>query len=297
MITQVTTSPNSFNAVCGDEWRNYFNTYAANQECRFLEISNNNTLFVIPFTHDGSVAIINGKAFVGGFASNLGYDGQYTDYLVCAFEKLLKLGFTSIQHKQLPAHFGMEYGFSSWGKIPGFTSLEVFGETSIVNFTQIDFSQLRLRLLKRAQSALKVKKVSNKIECSMYWKFLTDGLQGRDLSFLPEERVLELVKDFAHRYTLYGVHSDNVPVSTILVDRYRNTLRLANYYSSRGSEHRGAFELFIHWLRSNTDSTFLLDFGSSRDPSSGQIVQSILDFKASFGARQIETVVRNFSKI
>jgi hypothetical protein len=299
MIVKTTRNPNVFNALCSKEWLGYYDTYALNGSCEFVEIEEGSSIFVLPYSYGNSRSevFISGKAFVGGFVTNDLSIENSNRRLVWAFEHLTGVGATRISHKVLPDFYGEVFGYSDWGEVDGFFSTEFTGETSVVRFDEIKFSSLRSRMLKKGSGNLFVFKLVEQEECLFHWRFLIENLREKELHFLSIERVYELVTSIPERYSLYGVRtSAGDPTATILVDKFLNCYRLANYFSSKKPEHRGSFEVFIAQLMNSVakDSSLLLDFGSSADPANGMIVQSIMDFKSSFNTRIQSTSLRTY---
>ena len=74
------------------------------------------------------------------------------------------------------------------------------------------------------------------------------------------------------------------------VDVIYNVARLVNYYSSRDPEFSGSIELFVDcFAKSEVTSRFnYLDFGTSTSPDSGEIVDSIIEFKRGFNTVKSE---------
>ena len=282
---KVTTKSDFFNSLADSNWKFYFDTYQETKIDKFLNISEAGSSLSLPFTTDGSEIVCSKRSFVGGFVSNFSNLEEQSRFLNTGFKHLKALGYKRLIHKVLPEHFEPVPGFSRWPiDAKSIDSVSIL-ETSIVGINEFKLNSNHSSRLRKAQINLSISQINDHSQIQVHWNYLADTLRGRNLSFLPVERVEWLVKSFPSRFLLFGTQNHSgEPTGTILVDSIYGVARLANYAASKVPEYAGSIELFTDFFLKSKFATQLkyLDFGTSTDPNSGQLVSSIVFFKRGF---------------
>jgi hypothetical protein len=288
---KVTTKSDLFNSLADSNWKFYFDAYQETKVDKFLNISEAGSSLSLPFTSNGSEIVCSKRSFAGGFVSNFSNPEEQSRFLISGFRHLKALGYKRLIHKELPEHFGPVPGFSRWlVDDKSIDSISIL-ETSIVRVSEFKLSNDHSRRLRKAQNNLLISQINDHSQIRVLWNYLADTLRERGLTFLPVDRVEWLVKSFPSRFLLFGTQSHSgEPTGTILVDSIYGVARLANYAASKVPEYAGSIQLFTDFFLKSKFAAQLkyLDFGTSTDPNSGQLVSSIVFFKRGFST--IESV-------
>lgn len=292
---EVTTESDVFNSLADSNWKYYFDAYRDTKVDLFLNISEAGLTLSLPFTTSGTEIISSKRSFVGGYVSNISNLREQSRFLSMGLKKLGALGFKRLIHKELPGHFERVQGFSRYPiksrTIDSFLTLE----TSIVRISEFRLNSHHARRLRKAKNNLIISHITVPSQIKKHWNYLTDTLQNRGLNFLPVERVEWLIKSFPERFSLFGTQNNfGEPTGTIFVDCVYGVARLANYSASKVPEYAGSIELFADFFLDSVFSNKVnyLDFGTSTDPITGELVDSILSFKRGFNTIEGEVRTR-----
>ena len=296
MKTYITRNPTLFNASATLDWRHYYDSYAELGEVEFMVHEVGQSYLCLPFTKINSDIICSGRSFVGGFMSVKTLPDDFSKYLNHIFNYFYKAGFKYVIHKELPKFYEYQAGFSEW-------PLDIFpkyvvnmGETSIVCRNKFKLTDNRRRLYSKYQKNFTIKQLHGDEEIKNHWNFLSHSLSGRNLGTLPLERIHFLTSILGHRYKLFGIDNRNKEITgTVLIDNYLGVSRLANYFFSKDNDSKGAFETFLSlYVESEINEFEIMDFGSSSNPNTGEIVSSILKFKKTFNTEQVPTFQKKY---
>jgi hypothetical protein len=296
MKTYITRNPTLFNASATLDWKHYYDSYAELGEVEFMIHEVGQSYLCLPFTKINSDIICSGRSFVGGFITTEMSPDDYRKYMNHCFNYLYKAGFKHVIHKELPKFYEYQTGFSEWRLDLFHKSIVDIGETSIVYKNNFKMSENRRRLYSKYQRNFTIKQVRSDEEIRDYWNFLSHSLSDRNLGTIPLDRIHFLISILGHRYKLFGIDNRNKRIAgTVLIDNYLGVSRLVNYFFSKDIESKGAFETFLSiYVESEINEFTIMDFGSSSNPNTGEIVSSILKFKKTFNTEQLPTFQRKY---
>jgi hypothetical protein len=296
MNTYITRDPYLFNNSAEAEWKNYYDSYSNLGKIQFLIHEVGESYLSLPFTTARSSAVCSGLAFVGGFSYSGFSKSSIHEQLRNCLGYLPKVGISHVVHKELPTFYGVHTGYSKWTFENSVNSQANTGETSIVYREDIKFAGNRRRLISRYSNNFEIRQLLSYDEIKKYWDFLFASLSNKNLGTLPLERIFFLTTSLGNRYKLFGVEDKNKRIiGTVLVDNYLDVSRFVNYFFQKNNDSRGAFETFLNtYLKSEVNKFKIIDFGSSANPNTGQIVESILHFKQSFNTHQVPTFRREY---
>ena len=296
MNTHITSNPKLFNDLAGLEWKHYYDSYAKIGEIKFLIHKVGYSYLCLPFTTINSDIICSGRSFVGGFMVRKIKPDDFSKYVTNCFNHLYDAGFKNVIHKELPQFYKNQIGLSKWQlKVTLKSSIDA-GETSIVYRNEIMLSADSKRLYSKYHNNFEIRHLHDENEIKASWNFLSDSLSDRNLGILPLDRVLFLTSKLGQRFKLFGISNRNKErIGTVLVDSYFGVSRFVNYFFLKNNEARGAFQTFFTtYVESKVNEFKIIDLGSSSDPNTGDIVDSILKFKQNFNTRQVQTFQRRY---
>lgn len=252
--------------------------------------TNESRLFVFPdeakivflCEKNGNNLVSNQRSFVNSFYTS-SLKSTIESYLPEIFEYFRKQGIKEIQIRTPPDF--IQSGLT----IPEITRRELRGFTSVVQVSNHAVSNRRLRSIRKAINNGYTFEIAGLEKWQETWTFLESFLHSRNLPSIEYSRIFTLLSRFPSSFSLVRIqNTEGRLIAAALINRIGRAIRVPNYYGDRSFE--GSTDLLISKIISlaSEENYEFVDLGFSTDPSTGQDVQGIVDFKSEFSASRFE---------